>query len=125
MFKTRMTEVLGIKHPIQCGTMMWLSTPELVAAVANAGGLACIAAAMYPTQEELTAAIEKTNELTDKPFGVNVSLFPALMPRPPEEMIQTIRCRGKDFRNRRPQPPGNSGDDHKGRSDPHPQMRQG
>jgi NADH:quinone reductase (non-electrogenic) len=90
MFKTRMTEVLGIKHPIQCGTMMWLSTPELVAAVANAGGLACIAAAMYPTQEELTAAIEKTNELTDKPFGVNVSLFPALMPRPPEEMIQTI-----------------------------------
>ena len=47
MFKTRMTDVLGIEYPIQCGTMMWLSKPELVAAVADAGGLACIAAAIY------------------------------------------------------------------------------
>lgn len=90
MFKTRMTDILEIEYPIQCGTMMWLSTPELVAAVANGGGLACIAAAMYPTREELAAAIEKAKTLTDKPFGVNVSLFPALIPRPPEEMIQTI-----------------------------------
>ena len=90
MFKTRMTDVLGIEYPIQCGTMMWLSKPELVAAVADAGGLACIAAAIYPTKEELTEAIEQTRALTGKPFGVNVSLFPALMPRPPEEMIQTV-----------------------------------
>jgi nitronate monooxygenase len=85
-----MTEFLGIEYPIQCGTMMWLSKPELVAAVANAGGLACIAAAIYATKEELTEAIEQTRALTEKPFGVNVSLFPALMPRPPEEMIQTV-----------------------------------
>jgi NAD(P)H-dependent flavin oxidoreductase YrpB (nitropropane dioxygenase family) len=90
MFKTRMTELLGIEYPIQCGTMMWLSKPEFVAAVANAGGLACIAAAIYPTREELLEAIEQTRGLTKKPFGVNVSLFPALMPRPPEEMIQTV-----------------------------------
>lgn len=90
MFKTRMTEMLGIEHPIQCGTMMWLSKPEFVAAVANAGVLACIAAAIYPTREELLKAIEQTRSLTKKPFGVNVSLFPALMPRPPEEMIQTV-----------------------------------
>jgi nitronate monooxygenase len=90
MFKTRMTEMLGIEYPIQCGTMMWLSKPELVAAVANAGGLACIAAAIYPTKEELTEAIEQTRSMTGKPFGVNVSLFPALMPRPPEEMIETV-----------------------------------
>ena len=47
-----MTELLGIEYPIQCGTMMSISKPELVAAVANAGGLACLAAAIYPTPEE-------------------------------------------------------------------------
>jgi NAD(P)H-dependent flavin oxidoreductase YrpB (nitropropane dioxygenase family) len=90
MLKTRMTELLGIEYPIQCGTMMAVSKPELVSAVANAGGLACLAAAMYPTQEELTEAIEKTRELTSKPFGVNISLFPALVPRPVEEMLETV-----------------------------------
>lgn len=90
MFRTRMTEMLGIEHPIQCGTMMWLSKPEFVASVANAGVLACIAAAIYQTREELLQAIEQTRDLTKKPFGVNVSLFPALMPRPPEDMIQTV-----------------------------------
>ena len=90
MFKTRMTELLGIEYPIQCGTMMSISKPELVAAVANAGGLACLAAAIYPTPEELTEAIEKTRGLTTKPFGVNISLFPSLMPKPPEEMLETI-----------------------------------
>ena len=90
MFKTRMTELLGIDYPIQCGTMMWVSKPELVSAVANAGGLACLAAAIYPTKEELTEAIEKTRALTSKPFGVNISLFPALVPRPVEEMLETV-----------------------------------
>ena len=90
MFKTRFTEMLGVEYPIQCGTMMWLSKPEFVAAVANAGAMNCIAAAIYPTREELLEAIEQTRALTDKPFGVNVSLFPALMPLPPEEMIQTV-----------------------------------
>ncbi len=94
MLKTRMTELLGIDYPIQCGTMMWVSKPELVSAVANAGGLACLAAAMYPTQEELTEAIEKIRELTSKPFGVNISLFPALVPRPVEEMLETIISAG-------------------------------
>ncbi len=94
MLKTRMTELLGIDYPIQCGTMMWLSRPELVSAVANAGGLACLGAAIYPTSEELTAAIEKTRSLTSKPFGVNVSLFPALVPRPVEEMLDTIISAG-------------------------------
>lgn len=90
MLKTRMTELLGIEYPIQCGTMMALSKPELVSAVANAGGLACLAAAIYPTQETLTEAIEQTRSMTSKPFGVNLSLFPALVPRPVEEMLETI-----------------------------------
>ena len=90
MFKTRMTEFLGIQYPIQCGTMMSISKPELVSAVANAGGLSCLASAMYPTKEELVEAIKKTRELTNKPFGVNVSLFPALVPQSVEEMLETI-----------------------------------
>jgi nitronate monooxygenase len=90
MFKTRMTELFGIEVPIQCGTMQVLSRAELVAAVANAGALACLPAATFQTREELLEEIARTRELTDKPFGVNVSLFPALMPRPPEELIQTV-----------------------------------
>ena len=90
MFKTRMTELFGIEVPIQCGTMQTLSRAGLVAAVANAGALACLPAATFATREELLAEIEKTREMTDKPFGVNVSLFPALMPRPAEELIQTV-----------------------------------
>ncbi len=90
MFKTRMTELLGIDYPIQCGTMHWLSRAELVASVANAGGFACLPAATFPTKGELLDEIKKTRDLTDRPFGVNVSLFPALMPTAPEELIDTV-----------------------------------
>jgi len=90
MLKTRMTELLGIEYPVQCGTMHWLSRAELVASVANAGGFACLPAATFPGREELLDEIKKTRDLTDKPFGVNVSLFPALMPKPPEELIDLV-----------------------------------
>jgi nitronate monooxygenase len=85
-----MTRLLGVEYPIQCGTMQWLSKAELVAAVANAGGFACLAAATFPDKEKLLSEIRKTRDLTDKPFGVNVSLFPALTPRPPEQVIDTV-----------------------------------
>ncbi|MBW2091547.1 MAG: nitronate monooxygenase [Deltaproteobacteria bacterium] len=90
MLQTRLTELLGIKYPIQCGTMQGLSRAELVSAAANAGCLACIPAATFPSREELLDEIKKTRDMTDQPFGVNVSLFPALMPRPPEELIGTV-----------------------------------
>ena len=90
MLQTRVTEIFGIKYPIQCGTMQWLSRAELVSAVANAGGLACLPAATFPSKEELLDEIKKTRDMTDQPFGVNVSLFPALLPKPPEEMIETV-----------------------------------
>ena len=57
--------------------MMWLSGPELVAAVSNAGGLGVMASAMYPTAEAFALALDRLNELTDKPFAVNLNLFPA------------------------------------------------
>ena len=77
MFKTKMTELFGIEYPIQCGTMQVLSRAELVAATAQAGALACLPAATFPTREELLDEIKRTQDLTDKPFGVNVSLFPS------------------------------------------------
>jgi NAD(P)H-dependent flavin oxidoreductase YrpB (nitropropane dioxygenase family) len=90
MIKTRMTEILGIKYPIQCGSMHSLSRAELVSAVANAGGLACIPAATFPSKEDLLNEIDRTRDMTDQPFGVNVSLFPALLPKPPEEIIEAV-----------------------------------
>jgi NAD(P)H-dependent flavin oxidoreductase YrpB (nitropropane dioxygenase family) len=80
MFTTRITELLGIEHPIIGGCMMHISGPEFVAAISNAGALGMMASAMFASQDDFRKAIRRTKELTDKPFGVNLSLFPALRP---------------------------------------------
>jgi len=80
MFKTKITEMLGIKHPIIGGTMMWISDADFVAAISNAGGLGVLASAIYQTREEFAAAIERVKSLTDKPFAVNINLFPSMRP---------------------------------------------
>ncbi len=78
MFKTRITEMLGIEYPIIQGGMMWLSTAELAAAVSNAGGFGIITALSCGSKEKLRAEIRRCKELTDKPFGINVSMLPRL-----------------------------------------------
>jgi NAD(P)H-dependent flavin oxidoreductase YrpB (nitropropane dioxygenase family) len=78
MFKTRITEMLGIEYPIIQGGMMWLSTAELAAAVSNAGGFGIITALSCGSKEGLRQEIHKCKGLTDKPFGVNVSMLPRL-----------------------------------------------
>jgi len=78
MIKTRVTEKLGIAYPIIGGAMMWISTAEFVAAMSEAGGMGIIASAMYPSKEEFVSAIERIKQKTDKPFGVNINLFPAM-----------------------------------------------
>ena len=85
-----MTELLGVGCPVQCGTMMWISRPALVAAVAQAGGFACLASAIFADPQGLIRAVNETRALTDKPFGVNVSLFPALNQKPPGDMIRAV-----------------------------------
>jgi len=72
--KTRLTELLGIEAPIICGGMMRVGTAELAAAVSNAGALGIMTALTQPTPERLKAEIEKCQALTDKPFGVNVTV---------------------------------------------------
>jgi len=69
--KTRLTELLGIKHPIIQGAMAWVSLPPLVAAVSNAGGLGILGSG-YMTPEEVREAIREVRGLTDKPFGANI-----------------------------------------------------
>ncbi len=76
--KTRITEFLGIKHPVMCGGMMWLAKPELCAAISNAGGLGDLTAGNYESGNELSKAIDETRQLTDKPFCVNITLLPSV-----------------------------------------------
>ena len=72
--KTRLTELLGIETPIICGGMMRVGTAELAAAASNAGALGVMTALTQPTPEGLRAEIEKCKSLTDKPFGVNLTV---------------------------------------------------
>jgi nitronate monooxygenase len=78
MLKTRVTEMLNIEYPIIQGGMMWLATAELAAAVSNAGGFGIVAALSSKSGEGLREEIRKCKALTDKPFGVNVSMLPDL-----------------------------------------------
>ncbi|RJP71703.1 MAG: nitronate monooxygenase [Candidatus Abyssobacteria bacterium SURF_17] len=79
MFKTRITEMLGIEYPILQGGMQWLSKAELASAVSEAGGMGFITAASFADPEELRDEIHKIRSLTKKPFGINVSMLPVLM----------------------------------------------
>ncbi|MFK5108716.1 NAD(P)H-dependent flavin oxidoreductase, partial [Klebsiella pneumoniae] len=67
-----------IEHPIVQGGMMNVGYAELAAAVSNAGGLGIITALTQPTPEKLREEIERTRALTDKPFGVNMTIFPTV-----------------------------------------------
>ena len=88
MFKTKITELLGIKYPIIQGPMQWLSRAELVSAVSNAGGLGIMASLTFATTKELRQEIKKTRSMTDKPFAVNVSLLPTIRLVDYEEYIK-------------------------------------
>ncbi|MFY9179384.1 MAG: nitronate monooxygenase [Venatoribacter sp.] len=72
--KTRITELLKIQYPILLPGMSWISTPELVAAVSNAGGLGILASGPL-SPAETKASIEKIRSLTDKPFGIGITLL--------------------------------------------------
>jgi len=97
MFKTRITELFGIEHPIIGGAMHLLSRAELVAAISNAGGLGILASTTFEDLEDLRAEIQKTRELTNKPFGVNLNLFPAMRPRPIEKDIDLFIDEGVEI----------------------------
>ncbi|MEO0962383.1 MAG: nitronate monooxygenase family protein [Pseudomonadota bacterium] len=90
MIKTRFTEMFGVEHPIVQGGMQWVGKAPLVAAVANAGGLGFITALTQPTPDDLAKEIERCKSMTDKPFGVNLTILPAIKPPPYAEYRQAI-----------------------------------
>ncbi len=90
MFSTRITQMLGIKHPIIGGTMMDLSRAPLVAAISNAGALGIIASAIFRKGEDLREELKKVNDLTDRPYAVNINLFPMLAPPDNKEFVEIL-----------------------------------
>jgi len=88
--KTKLTEMLGIRYPIVQGGMQWVGYAELASAVSNAGGLGIITALTQPTPEDLRKEIARCREMTDKPFGVNMTILPTIKPPPYAEYMQVI-----------------------------------
>jgi NAD(P)H-dependent flavin oxidoreductase YrpB (nitropropane dioxygenase family) len=90
VLKTRFCTEFGIDHPIVQGGMQFVGRAELVAAVANAGALGFITALTQPTPDDLAREIDRCFELTDRPFGVNLTILPTIKPVPYDEYRDVI-----------------------------------
>lgn len=88
--KTRITEMLGIEYPIVQGGMMWVGRAELASAVSNAGGLGILTGLTQPTPDDLRKEIDRCRSMTDKPFGVNLTILPSVNPPPYAEYRKAI-----------------------------------
>ena len=88
--KTKITEMFGIEHPIIQGGMHYVGYAEMAAAVSNAGGLGVITGLTQPTPEDLAKEIARCHEMTDKPFGVNLTFLPSFNAPPYPEYIEAI-----------------------------------
>lgn len=88
--RTRFTELAGIEYPIVQGGMMWVGRAELAAAVSNAGGLGILTALTQPTPDDLRREIDRCRAMTDRPFGVNLTILPSVSPPPYAEYRRAI-----------------------------------
>ncbi|MEX1036808.1 MAG: nitronate monooxygenase family protein [Sneathiella sp.] len=88
--KTRITELFGIEHPIIQGGMHYVGYAELAAAVSNAGGLGIITGLTQKTPADLANEIARCKDMTDKPFGVNLTFLPSFTAPPYPEYIEAI-----------------------------------
>ena len=94
MLETRFTKLFGVDHPIVQGGMQWVGRAELVAAVANAGALGFLTGLTQPTPEDLAKEIERCRGMTDRPFGVNLTILPTIKPVPYDEYMDAITRSG-------------------------------
>ena len=94
VFTTRITQLLGIDHPVVCGGMTTVGRAELAAAVSNAGALGMVTALTTGSPENLALEIAKTRELTDRPFGINLTILPTINPVPFDEYADVIASSG-------------------------------
>ena len=90
VLRTRFTEAFGVTHPVVQGGMQWVGRAELAAAVSNAGGLGLITALTQPTPRDLANEIARARDLTDQPFGVNLTILPSINPPPYDEYRRVI-----------------------------------
>ena len=90
MIKTRFTEMFGVDVPITCGGMTRVGKAELIAAVANTGALGFLTALTPGSPELLEKEIKKTREMTNKTFGINLTILPTINPVPYDEYRQVI-----------------------------------
>ncbi|HBI18653.1 MULTISPECIES: NAD(P)H-dependent flavin oxidoreductase [unclassified Brevundimonas] len=88
--RTRLTELLGIQHPVVQGGMMWVGRAELAAAVSNAGGLGLITGLTPGSPDALRREIDRCRTMTNKPFGVNLTILPSVSPPPYAEYRKAI-----------------------------------
>ena len=88
--RTRFTDLMGIQYPIVQGGMMWVGRAELASAVSNAGGLGMITALTQPTPVDQRREIDRCRTMTDKPFGVNLTILPSVSPPPYAEYRKAI-----------------------------------
>lgn len=88
--KTAITEMFGIEHPIIQGGMHYVGFAEMAAAVSNAGGLGIITGLTQKTPEDLANEIAKCRDMTDKPFGVNITFLPTLNPPDYPAIVKAI-----------------------------------
>jgi NAD(P)H-dependent flavin oxidoreductase YrpB (nitropropane dioxygenase family) len=90
MITTRLTEMLGMDHPVIQGGMQWVGRAELTSAVANAGALGFLTALTQPTPGDLAAEIARCRNMTDRTFGVNLTFLPAVSPPPYEQYLDVV-----------------------------------
>jgi nitronate monooxygenase len=90
MISTEFTRRFGVDHPIVCGGMTGYGTAPLISAVANAGALGFLTALTQPTPEDLVKEIARTRDLTNRPFGVNLTILPTINPVPYDEYRAAI-----------------------------------
>jgi len=88
--RTRVTDLLGIRHPIIQGGMQWVGLAEMASAVSNAGGLGILTGLTQPSPEALLREIDRCHEMTDQPFAVNLTILPTIKPVPYAEYAQAI-----------------------------------
>jgi nitronate monooxygenase len=90
MVRTRFTEEFGIEHPVVCGGMTAVGTADLIAPVAEAGALGFLTALTQPGPEALAKEIQRCRDMTDRPFGVNLTILPTIDPVPYDEYRDAI-----------------------------------
>lgn len=97
MLKTELTDFFGIERPIVQGGLMWIARAELVSAVANAGGMGFMTALTFPDPEDLRREIRRCREITDRPFGVNLTFLPTFRPPDYPDYIKVCSQEGIKF----------------------------